>query len=549
MPKKVPAILIALALVLVACATPTTAPAPSSTSISSAPASSASASSAAAPTLAPSASGNISITILHTNDMHGYLEGEKLKGGDGKEFEWGGILHAFGNIVRLKQEANHQTIILDDGDFWQGTLASNRDEGKSIIAAMNIVGFDALTLGNHDFDHGVDVVVARAAEAKFPFLAANIIDPATGKPPTWAKPYTIKQVAGLKFGIIGLANTGSPGISSHAKELRAFNWVNEIEALKKYYPEVKSQSDFIIVLSHNGWDREVALAAAVPSIDVVVSGHTHTPQNNPSIVNGAIVVHAGYKAQYVGRLELKIDPQTKKIVDYTKQSEPIAAVSNKSTPPKQVEEMFTKLIVDGRAEANRVIGETTIDLTRIFTADGRSTGEYPSGNLVVDAMLAANQAGDKPAELALHNNAGIRTDIPKGPLTYGKLYEMLPFDNTLTAMDLTGAQIKAILEQATSCPRVNILVAGMSFQYDCAQKSGQRTSKILIQGQPIDLQKTYRVQTIDYLAAGGDGQATFTQGKNLVYGEPVIEVVVSYVKKHSPIAPKIEGRIVEAGAK
>ncbi len=543
-------------VLLVACASPTTVPTPAPRSTQAVAATvvapTTNAPATAAPNTPPPVATNttlpgiVSVTILHTNDMHGYLEGEKLQGSGGVEFEWGGILHAFGNIVRLKQEANHQTIILDNGDFWQGTFASNRDQGKTIVAGMNLIGYDALTLGNHDFDHGLAVIQARAREAQFPFLAANMIEPATGKTPAWLKPYTIKQIAGFKFGIIGLTNTGTPGISSHAKELRVYNFVNEIETLKKILPEVKSQADFIIVVSHNGIDRETALAQAVPGIDVLVSGHTHTPQMNPKLVNGAILVHAGYKAQYVGRLELLIDSKTKKIVDYTKQNAPITAVSNKSTPPKQLSEMFLKLIEEGRVATRQVIGETQVDLTRVFTADGRSTGEYPSGNLVVDAMLAANQAGDKPAELALHNNAGIRADIPKGPLTYGKLYEMLPFDNVLTAMDLTGAQIKAILEQATSCPRVNILVAGMSFEYDCTKRQGSRASNIRIQGQPLDMQRTYRVQTINYLAGGGDGQATFTQGTNLVYGDPVIDVVVAYVKQNSPIAPKVEGRIVEA---
>ncbi len=540
MSKKTIALLILLLLVLlVACVAPIPTPAPTPT-IPPAP--------SVSPTPVATAlpAGPITVTILHTNDMHGYLEGDKLTGGDGTTFEFGGIVNAMGTIVRFKQDAGVNTLTLDGGDFWQGTFPSNRDEGKAIIAAMNAVGYDALTLGNHDFDHGQDALKARAGEAKFPFLAANIVEEATGKPPTWVKPYIVKQIAGIRFGIIGLANSGTPVISK-ASNSKGLVFAREQDALKQILPEVKGKSDLVIVLAHEGIDQDQVLAANVPGIDVIVSAHTHVEQRQPKLVGSTIIVHAGYKAQYVGRLELKIDPTTKKIIDYTKNNEPVPAVSNKALPPKEVVDSIGKLLADARAAMDRPIGETLIDLNRAYTADGRSTGEYPSGNLVVDAMLAANQAGDRPADLAIHNNAGIRTDIPKGPITYGKLYEMLPFDDVLTAMDLKGADIKAVLDVAVSCPRVNTLIAGMSFVYDCSKPQGSRLSNILIQGKPIDLQKIYRVQTIDYLATGGDGQVGFTRGTNIAYGDPVIDVVTDYVLKHSPVNPKVEGRIVEAG--
>ena len=122
---------------------------------------------------------------------------------------------------------------------------------------------------------------------------------------------------------------------------------------------------------------------------------------------------------------------------------------------------------------------------------------------------------------------------------------MLPFDNVLTAMDLSGAQIKSILEVAVSCPRVNTLVAGMSFSYDCAQPREQRVANILIQGKPWDAKRIYRVQTIDYLAGGGDGQVAFREGKDLVYGDLVVDVVAAYVKAKSPLNIRVEGRMLE----
>ena len=231
----------------------------------------------------------IAFTILHTNDMHGYLEGEKLTGGDGTTFEFGGITNAMGTVALLKQQANGNTLILDAGDFWQGTFASNRNEGRVIVNAMNLVGYDALTLGNHDFDHGQDVLKARAAEAWFPFLAANIMEETTGKPPAWVKPYIIKEVAGLRFGVIGLANSGTPVISKPSNS-QGLKFVREVDAVRQVLPEVKDKSDLIVVLAHEGLDYDQRLAAEVPGIDVIVSGHTHVEQRQPKVV-GAIDDH------------------------------------------------------------------------------------------------------------------------------------------------------------------------------------------------------------------------------------------------------------------
>lgn len=546
--RIIPTIILSVVLFLAACATLPAAPTPVPPLPAPTQAISPTVSAIIPPTpspFIPPASNPLTVTILHTNDMHGYLEGEKLTGGDGTTFEFGGIANAMGTVALLKQQAGANTLILDAGDFWQGTFASNRNEGRAIIDAMNLVGYDALTLGNHDFDHGQDVLKTRAAQAQFPFIAANILEEATGKPPTWVKPYIIKEVAGLRFGVIGLANSGTPVISKPSNS-QGLKFVREVDAVRQVLPEVKNKSDLIVVLAHEGLDYDQRLAAEVPGIDVIVSGHTHVEQRQPKVVGGTIIVHAGYKAQYVGRLVLQIDPASKRIVDYTRNGEPVAAVSNKAIPPKQVADEMATLIANARDAINRPIGETQTDLLRQYTGDGRTTAEYPLGNLVVDAMLAANQAGDRPADLAMYNQ-GIRADLLKGTITYGKLYETIPFDNVMTAMDLKGEDLKAILEIATSCPRVNTLVAGISFVYDCNKPQGNRVSNIRIKGQPWDAQKVYRVQTIDYLAGGGDGQTPFKNGTHLTYGDPMIDVVVDYVAKHSPLDLHAEGRITAAG--
>ncbi len=483
------------------------------------------------------------MTILHTNDMHGALEGEKLKGGDGTVFEFGGIANAMGTLARIKNEVGANVLTFDDGDFFVGSYASNRDQGKTTVAAMNIAGYDALAPGNHDFDQGQDILKGLAGQAKFPFLAANLIEESTGKLPAWAKPYIVKTVGGIRFGIIG--TTYPDSVIIKASSIKGLKFQRDVDAVKQILPEVKSQSDLVIVVAHQGIDY-VQPIAEIPGVDVVVSGHSHTILQQPKLFGNTIVVQAGTKAQYVGRLDLKIDPATKKIVDFTKNNENISAVSTKAQTPKEITDMVSKVVADARAAMDRPIGETQTDLMRGYASNGTTSGEYPLASLIVDAMLAANQAGDRPADIAIHNQGGIRADLPKGPITYGKLYEVIPMDNSLQALDLTGADIKAILEIAVSCPRVQTTVAGMSFVYDCRKPSGSRVSDLKVKGQPMEMDKVYRVETIDYLATGGDGQTPFTKGKNPAYGDPVIDVVAAYVTKNSPLNLKVERRIVAA---
>ena len=484
----------------------------------------------------------LTIAILHTNDIHGYVEPETVKLPDGKEIETGGLANLAGTIDQSRKDYHGNVLLLDAGDLWRGTFLSNRTNGELLVSAMNISAYDAVAPGNHDFDDGQEVLKARVQQAKFPWVAANLVDVSTNQAPLGMKPYVFKQVAGIRFGIIGITNPATPIINKPGN-VKGLAFLPGADGVRQVYDEVRKQSDIVIVLSHLGIDGDGLLAQAVPGIDIIVGGHSHTQQINARVVNSTIITQAGSNARFLGRLELHIDAVTRKISSATTQNELLTITNAKYPANPEIADLVKNRLDGARAIVDRPIGETAEDLVRAYTPDGRTSGEYPLGNLVMDAMLAARQAGDRPADIALHNNAGLRADILKGPITYGKLYEVLPFDNVLTAMDLSGAQLKQVLEQAVSCPRVNILVAGLSFAYDCAKAHGERVTDIVVQGKALNAQAIYRVQTIDYLAGGGDGQITFRDGTNLVYGDLVVDVVAAYVQTHSPLHIQIEGRI------
>lgn len=490
-----------------------------------------------AATASPTPPKTETIAILHTNDMHGYVEPELIRVGE-KSFESGGAANIAGHIAAFRKEYGGKVLVLDAGDTWQGTFVSNKSRGAVVTEMMNIAGYDAQALGNHDFDWGQEVLKERAAQAKFPFLAANIVEESSGKIYSGAKPYLVKSVGGVKVAVLGLGYPGTPAINK-AANVKGLKFLPGPETAAQYVPALRKEADLVVVLSHLGLGDDEKLAASVEGIDVIVGGHSHTEIRNTKRVGNTIIVQAGSKAKFLGRLEIVYDREARKITRHTTSDELLSVVSGKIAPDPQVAALVTKYAKEAQAIMDRPLGETLVDLEQCYE------GECPLGNLIADAMLTAQQAGPRPADAAMHNNAGIRSRIPKGPVTYGQLYAVLPFDNVLAAVDLTGEQVPRILEKTVGGSRTsNMVVAGMSYTFDRSKPVGERIVTVTIGGQPLDAKKLYRIQTIDYLVGGGDGQDTFKEGKDIAYGDPTVDVVAEYIQKHSPVSPKVEGRIV-----
>jgi 2',3'-cyclic-nucleotide 2'-phosphodiesterase (5'-nucleotidase family) len=475
-------------------------------------------------------------TIIHTNDMHGYLEPERIAVGS-RSFASGGMASIVGAIEQWRAANPKRTLVLDAGDIWQGTYISNQSEGQVMIEIMNMAGYAATAPGNHDFDFGQGVLTARIAQARFPFLAANIVEESSGQIPSWLKPYLIVTLDDLRIGIIGLGYPGTPFISK-PQNVQGLAFLPAAESVAAYLGAVRQQADMIVVLSHLGLADDEKLAADVAGIDLIVGGHSHVVQTNPKQVGKTLIVQAGGNTKNIGKLDVTFDRAKQQITSYTLTNEVVAVVSNTMKPNAAVDNLVKAKAAEAEVTLKKPLGEALIAMENCYS------GECPLGNLIADAMLAANQAGPRPADVSMHNNAGLRAPLAKGSITYGALFQVLPFGNVLAALDLTGQQIWDIMEKTVAGRPGNMVVAGMTYTFDQSRPIGSRILSITIGGQPIDRKKVYRVQTIDYLASGGDGQETFKDGANVVYGDPCIDVVADYIKKHSPINPKVEGRIV-----
>jgi 5'-nucleotidase / UDP-sugar diphosphatase len=475
----------------------------------------------------PAAGSTERIVLLYTNDLHGQVE--PVSG------QYGGLVNLVSLIDQVRARDPERTLLLDAGDALQGTYVSNSAQGEVMIAAMNLAGYDAWTLGNHEFDFGQEALLARIAQANFPTLAANLYDKATGR--LWnVEPYTILQAGAARVAVVGLAYPNTPGITK-PENVEGLGFGPAVETMRSVLPEVLQQTSLVVVLSHLGIDGDRELAQAVDGIDVIVGGHSHLALTGPEVVNGTLIVSAGSKGQSLGRLELEVDTGTGEVTAYSRGNLLLAVDGGVSPVDEEAQALVDAALAEVAATKDQPIGKTTRAL------QPAREGEFALGNLVVDGMREVSVGDGIPVNVAFHNNAGIRASLPRGTITYGQLYNVLPFDNQLIAMDLTGAQILRILEHSVSDRAGSLQVSGLSFRFDSSNPVGQRVQEVTVGEEPLDRQRTYRVVTIDYLAYGGDGFKTFLDGTNLAYGDGEVWAVAEYIRAHSPVDPKVEGRI------
>ncbi|MEK7863729.1 MAG: bifunctional UDP-sugar hydrolase/5'-nucleotidase, partial [Chloroflexota bacterium] len=449
---------------------------------------------------------------------HGRLDHEVVKSGT-SSFERGGMAMLAAQVAALRARAPERTLLVDAGDAWQGTFISNTNKGEAVTRAMSLMKYDAMAVGNHEFDWGQDIVAQRATEASFPFLGANVIETATGRLPTYLKPYIVRDLGIAKVGVIGLSNPGSNTIVK-ASGIVGLKFGPAAPAVRALLPEVQRQADIIIVVAHIGSADAGQLARDVPGIDVIVASHDHIPLQTARVEGRTTIVNSGAYTQFLGRLEIIVDPATRKMKDAIRANELVViAASAKLRPDPEV-----AAIVQGRrAEADkytsRVVGTIRSDLANPRDESGL-------GNMITDAFLEYGRQQGWKTDVAFYNAAGVRAPLAAGPVTFGQLYQVLPFGNTIVSVDLTGVQLKEVLEDASGRAG-RLQIGGGSWAYRFANPGGQRVLEATIAGQPLDPTRIYRVATIDYLLLGGDGHTWFGKGTNVIYGDVEVDAVAA----------------------
>jgi len=474
----------------------------------------------------------VQITILHINDLHGHLLPY-----DDKSISETRPVGGSARIARMIEDERSRnpdgSVLLAAGDMFQGTPISNVFRGQSVIAVMNYLKFDAMAIGNHEFDWGLDILEQLAAAAAFPFLSTNIQD-RQGRALPLIKPYVTLTRGSLKLAVIGVTTPDTAFITK-PDYVSGLTFRGPSQILPELIREVRANgADLVVVLSHLGLDADRETAENVSGIDVIVGGHSHTAVTHPLRVKETIIVQAGAYGAYLGVLQVKIDPSTHKIVDYTRENELKTVFADPGDPvDENVARIVNRFDDQIRTEFARVVGETTVDLAR------SNHEESNVGDLVCDALREASGA-----DIAFENGGGMRADIPKGRITLEQVYTLLPFDNVLVIMDLTGEQIRQILEQNANSEHAILQISGMTVQYDLTRPVGSRITDVRVANEALEPRKSYRVAANDFLAAGGDQYATFKDGKNIVYGGSLRDIFAAYLTKYSPVHPKLEKRIV-----
>ena len=493
-----------------------------------------------APSGAPSASANAlaadRIQLLHTDDIHGRLDYEVVKSGS-TSFNQGGMAMVASQVRSLRSRATpERSLLVDAGDAWQGTFISNANKGEAVTKAMTLMKYDAMAVGNHDFDWGQDVLAQRAKEASFPFLATNVVETKTGKLPSYLKPYVIKDTGLAKVGILGITNPqGNTIVKATSVAGLQFGPATQVQP---FLSELQTQADIIVVVAHIGSADAAKLARDVPGIDVIVAGHDHQPIQTGRVEGRTTIVDSGAYTQYLGRLEIIVDPATHKMKDAIRAGELTAVAASQTLQP---DPEIAAIVESRRAEAekytSRVVGTIKNDLDN-------PRDECGLGNMITDGILEYGRQQGWRTDVAFYNAAGVRAPLKAGPVTYGQLYQVLPFENTIVNVDLTGAQLKEVLEDASGRAG-RLQIGGGKWVYRFLNNPSERVLEATIGGAPLDLARLYHVATIDYLLLGGDGHTWFGKGTNVVYGDIEVDAVAAYMTAHSPLDPKVEGRITQ----
>ena len=503
------------------------------------------------------------LRVLHVNDTHANIE------------------NAPRQITAINQyrKGNTNNLLLHAGDVFSGTLYFNEFKGLADLELMNLVGYDAFTFGNHEFDLGTEALLPFVQNANFPFVSANVDfskdslmkglqNHSYSQKPKDGKIYDgiIKNINGERIGIFGLTTAETTSISSPG-EVQFEEYISSARASVK---ALKKQGvNKIIALTHIGYndgggDNDLDLANAVEGIDIIVGGHSHSQLDEPVVVNKfrepTIIVQANEYSKFLGELDVSFDKKGK-VTAYEGNLISIDAKNNDGsyvfTEDASAAQILAKYkpIVD--AKKKQVVGATNVDL--IGGNPAARTGETNLGNLIADGMLTKAKTINPNTVIALQNGGGVRTSLKTGPITLADVMTVLPFSNALAIMEISGTELKTALEHSVSvAPNASggfLQVAGMRFTYDSSKPAGTRIQSVEIvqdgEYTPLVDSQVYYAATNIFTAKGGDGYSVFANiyadGRVSEPGFVDWEIFSDYIQSFpsETVSPTVEGRIID----
>ncbi len=487
------------------------------------------------------------LTILHVNDVHSAAAGVNDRGPVYDDTDAvGGLARVKAFVADEKTKAKVQgkaVLALDAGDFWQGTHFFRTGGMPWAREAMRRMPWDAVTLGNHEFDLGCETLGQYVKELPFPVLAANLEKNPACPLSTAPLPSTVvKDFDGVKVGVIGLANDEGKDISEACPNT---DFANRTKALERAAAELeKAGVTHIIAVTHVGYEADQALARAVPAIDVIVGGHTHSvlgdhPHSEgpyPTVIahddgSKTLVVQAGRSTRYLGRLTVSFD-DAGRIVQFRGDLEELVPSLRRD---EAIHEFVVRSLEAIRADQERFVGVNTSTLPDGL--DPCREGDCLSGMATADAFLAWGRS--RGAVAAILNGGAVRAAMPIGPVTHADLLDIHPFGNRIQVADVSGAVLREALEHGLSEPDVIgprlLQTAGLRYRLNPSAPVGKRIVSAEIRTKegiwaPILPENIYRIVTIAYLLGGGDHFSMLGEHAKILETGPLeVDVLEAYL--------------------
>jgi 2',3'-cyclic-nucleotide 2'-phosphodiesterase (5'-nucleotidase family) len=470
------------------------------------------------------------LTILHTNDMHAsFVPHEAGWVRSAPKPMVGGFVELTAAVDSLRA-LHPDALLLDAGDVMTGNpicdITSGGAQGGLLFEMMNRIGYDAWCPGNHDLDISQENLKRLIAIARFPVVSANLVNEQNERP-FGNRDYVILERAGLQIGIIGIMSQQLYSLVNQ-NNLTGVRVLSPIETVQRLVKELDPKTDLLIALTHEGVDEDSVLAEAVSGLDLIVGGHSHTRLREPKIVNSVVIVQAGSNCENLGILELTV------------KDDRIAAQHGMllqlwSREGKRV----TRLngIVDSvRTEIDKEYGEVIAELKEDWR---REEGESNIANFVLEAQRAA--AG---ADVSFINTAGIRRDVPAGPLTKRALYEVLPFRNVLVTFQLSGSQIRDVMVYLLT-KKPGIQLSGVTCRWRATPGGGAEILDLAIQGKPVDDARQYPCAASDYFIGEAARYIGMSIGHPVFLRKTLFDIALQAARKQYHISSPIEHRIQE----
>jgi 2',3'-cyclic-nucleotide 2'-phosphodiesterase (5'-nucleotidase family) len=477
------------------------------------------------------------LRVIATNDFHGALEPRP----DASGVRRGGAAYIATALERARTECapRCETLLVDAGDLFQGTPASNLSYGRPVVEYYNRMGYAASALGNHEFDWGTDTLRARMRQAHFEILGANVRF-SDGQDVKWIPNDTIVARGRTRIGIIGISTVLTP-TTTRAANVAGLRFDDPAPIVDSIVPALRKRgAEVVIVVAHAGafcssngiasCNGEIIHFARklTSKVDAIVSGHTHSLVN--SVVNGIPIVQARSSGRAIDVLDIPLAASAELSVRH----EVRELADDTIKPMPSIDSIVQRAVARVAPLVNRHVATISQTLAR----EGH---QYPLGNLIADAQRWAGKG-----DVAIMNNGGIRTELRAGEATYGSLFELQPFGNVLYSLTMTGSQLRGLLEAMLAKPAVDDHVSGLTIRYDPAKPKGSRiVSVTLADGRPLADNRTYKVIVNDFLATGGEGynaggRATTSNPLNIVD----LDALIDYLRTlPSPVVGPTEVRI------